>query len=123
MRSASLSLRCAPKTATVLLDTCRDYLRSAVFPGADAVCVAGHRFSLCWFLLPAGTVGRSWADLVSAAAWSAHRQSQSLEKQPEGCVWYTLDLRPYSACSDGGDDLSRRRTTQTGLTDHCISYP
>uniref|UniRef100_A0A3Q1C9R0 Palmitoyltransferase n=1 Tax=Amphiprion ocellaris TaxID=80972 RepID=A0A3Q1C9R0_AMPOC len=83
----------------------RNHLRLAVVPGADAVCVAGHRSGLCRFLLPAGAAGGPRTDLVSAAERTASGQPQPLESQPKGCFRYPLDSRPYPASADSGDVL------------------
>ncbi len=60
----------------------RNNLRLAVVPGADALCVAGHRPGLCRFLLPAGAAGGSGTDLVSDAEGTALGQPKPLENQP-----------------------------------------
>lgn len=56
---------------TFLLLPHRNNLRLAVVPGADALCVAGHRPGLCRLLLPAGAAGGLGTDLVSDAEGAA----------------------------------------------------
>uniref|UniRef100_A0AAY5L0V2 Palmitoyltransferase n=1 Tax=Esox lucius TaxID=8010 RepID=A0AAY5L0V2_ESOLU len=61
----------------------RSYFRSAVIPGADVVCVAGHRPGVCWVLLSAGAAGGAWADLLPDEARPASGEPKLLEGQPE----------------------------------------
>lgn len=84
---------------------CRNSVRLAAVPGADAVRVARHWPGLRGFLLPAGAAGSPWADLVSDDEGPATGEPKPLANQPEGCFWDPLDPRPHPARADGGDML------------------
>lgn len=80
----------------------RNHLRIAAVPGADAVCVAGHRPGVRRFLLPADAAGGSGTDLVSDAERRAGEELQQLESQLEARLWHALDPRTHPACANGG---------------------
>lgn len=67
--------------------------------------MAGHRSRLRRFLLPAGSAGGPWADLVSDAARAGSGDPEPLAEQPQRRFRHPLDPRPHPARADCRDKL------------------